>query len=254
MMRGGAVALVCALALGTAATCAADEPPVAAEAGPDTAGWPGDVWDPWEPFNRKMFWFNDRVLDRFVLAPVATGWDRVAPDPVQRSVSNFFDHTTLPLVVLHDLLQWKPKAAGVATGRFLANTLMGGVGFLDPATDWGLPDQDEDAGQTFAVWGLGPGPYVVVPFWGPTTVRDGVGQLADNAWVWFTPGFYTTGARMVAAVNERSLVLDEVDEARQASLDFYSAVRHAYGARRARQIEDREDTKVQDEDQLYFPE
>jgi phospholipid-binding lipoprotein MlaA len=252
MTRGRVAGWVITIVLGTATAGLCDQPPIKSEARPGHDGFTGDVWDPWEPFNRKMFWFNDRVLNRFVLEPVGGAWDWVAPDPVQRSISQFFDHTTLPLVALHDLLQWKPTSAGLTFTRFLANTLMGGVGFLDPATDWGLPDHDEDAGQTLAVWGVGPGPYLVIPFWGSTSVRDGMGQLADNAWVWFTPGFYTTGARVVWAVNDYSMVIDDVKEARDTSLDFYSAVRHAYGARRARLVADQADTKVQDEDELYF--
>jgi phospholipid-binding lipoprotein MlaA len=103
------------------------------------------------------------------------------------------------------------------------------------------------------VWGTGPGPYLVVPFWGPSNVRDGTGALLDNAWSWFTPGSYVTAGRVAWAVNDRSLVLREIDEARKASLDFYVAVRDAYGQRRRRLIGDETETKVHDETDLYFP-
>jgi phospholipid-binding lipoprotein MlaA len=215
----------------------------------------GDAEAPWDPiqgFNRKMFWFNEQA-DRFVMTPVAKGWDWIAPDAVQRGISRFFDNSRLPVVFVNDLLQGKPADAAVDAGRFLANTTIGLVGFLDPATVWGLADHDEDFGQTLAVWGLGPGPYLVVPLWGPGNVRDGVGSLTDNAWAWFVPGFYTTAARVGWALNDRSLALDEVDEARAASLDFYAAVRDAYAQRRRRLIADEIETKVHDEDELYFP-
>jgi phospholipid-binding lipoprotein MlaA len=250
---GGAAALAAAIAWGAEAR--ADQAPLKSEVVEDAQLESSrEPWDPLEGFNRAMFWFNDRLLDRWVVGPVSEGWDWVAPDPVQRSISRFFDHTTLPLVMVHNVLQGKPKAAAQDFGRLLANTFLGGVGFLDPASDWGLPDHDEDAGQTLAVWGVPMGPYVVVPFWGSTSFRDGTGQLIDNAWVWFTPGFYTTAARVVWAVNDRSLVTREVEEARAASLDFYSAVRHAYGERRARLVADAEDTSVSNAEDLYFPE
>lgn len=255
-MRGWATAGVLAGLLAgllTAVPAGADQIPIKAEANPEaTADDPNAPWDPIEGFNRKMFWFNEQ-LDRFVMTPAAKGWDWVAPDPVQRSVSRFFDNSQLPIVFVNDLLQGKPKAAAVTTGRFLTNTVIGLAGFLDVATVWGLEDQDEDFGQTLAVWGLGPGPYLVFPVWGPSNVRDGIGVGVDSAWVWFTPGFYTTIGRVVWAVNDRSLVLREVDELRQASLDFYAAVRDAYAQRRRRLIANETDTKVHDEEDLYFP-
>jgi phospholipid-binding lipoprotein MlaA len=246
-----------ALALGVLALCAgrarADQVPVKAEANPAARAGDADApWDPIEGFNRKMFWFNEQ-LDRWVMTPAAKGWDWVAPDAVQRSISRFFDNSQLPIVCVNDLLQGKPKAAAVDAGRFLTNTTIGLVGLLDPATEWGLADHDEDFGQTLAVWGAGPGPYLVVPVWGPSNIRDGSGALVDNAWVWFVPGWYTTAARAGWAINDRSLVLREVDEARKASLDFYVAVRDAYAQRRRRLIADEIDTRVHDEEDLYFP-
>jgi phospholipid-binding lipoprotein MlaA len=251
-MRGWAVAGVLAGLL-AAVPAGADQIPIKAEANPEAAADdPRAPWDPIEGFNRKMFWFNEQ-LDRFVMTPVATGWDWIAPDAVQRGFSRFFDNTQLPITFVNNLLQGKPGDAAVDAGRFLTNTTIGLVGFLDVAGEWGLEDNDEDFGQTLAVWGLGAGPYLVVPFWGPTNARDGTGSLVDNIWAWFTPGFYVTAGRVAWAVNDRSLVLDEVDELRKASLDFYVAVRDAYGQRRRRQIADETDTKVHDEEDIYFP-
>jgi phospholipid-binding lipoprotein MlaA len=246
----GALALG-ALLLGGAAR--ADQPPIKSEANPAArADDPNAPWDPWQGLNRKLFWFNDQ-LDHYALTPAAKGLTYVAPKAVRRSISRFFDNSQLPVVFVNDLLQGKPKAAAVDVGRFLTNTTIGLGGLLDPASVWGLEDHDEDFGQTFAVWGIPAGPYLVVPFWGPTTVRDGTGSLVDNAWVWFTPGYYVTIGRVVWAVNDRSLVLREIDEARKASLDFYVAVRDAYGQRRRRLINDSTETRVEDETDLYFP-
>jgi phospholipid-binding lipoprotein MlaA len=252
MMRWG-LALVLGAALACAGRVWADQTPIKSDANPAAReDDPNAPWDPLEGFNRKMFWFNEQ-LDRFVLSPAATGWDWLAPDPVQRGVSRFFDNTQQPIGAVNDLLQAKPLQAAKDMGRFLANTVVGLAGFLDPASEWGLEDHDEDFGQTLAVWGVGPGPYLVVPFWGPTNFRDGSGSLVDNAWVWFTPGFYVTGGRVAWAINDRSLVLREVDEARKASLDFYVAVRDAYGQRRRRMIADKTETSVEDEEDIYFP-
>lgn len=253
MTRWGS-ALVLAMLVLCAGRVRADQAPVKAEA--DPAARAGDATAPWDPIegvNRKMFWFNEQ-LDRWVMTPAAKGWNWLAPDAVQRSISRFFDNSQLPVVFVNDLLQGKPKAAAVDAGRFLANTTIGLAGFLDPAAEWGLADHDEDFGQTLAVWGAGPGPYLVVPFWGPSNIRDGAGALTDNAWVWFVPVWYaTTAARAGWAINDRSLVLREVDEARKASLDFYVAVRDAYAQRRRRMIADEIDTRVHDEEDLYFP-
>jgi phospholipid-binding lipoprotein MlaA len=230
----------------------ADQTPIKSDANPAArANDPSAPWDPWQGFNRKMFWLNDQI-DRFALTPAAKGLAWVAPEAVRRSLSRFFDHTQLPVVFVNDLLQGKPKDAAVDLGRFVTNTAIGLGGFLDPASVWGLADHDEDFGQTFAVWGIPDGPYLVVPFWGPLNVRDGAGALVDNAWVWFTPGYYVTIGRVVWAVNDRSLVLREVDEARAASVDFYAAVRDAYGQRRRRLINDTTE-RVDDETDLYFP-
>jgi phospholipid-binding lipoprotein MlaA len=123
-------------------------------------------YDPLEPLNRKVFWFNDHV-DRYVLEPVAKGWDRIAPDPVERSVSNFFVNLRSPVVVGNDLLQGKVKDGASDLGRFAVNTTVGVVGFFDYATRLGLPKHVEDFGQTLGWWGVPAGPYLVLPLLGP---------------------------------------------------------------------------------------
>jgi phospholipid-binding lipoprotein MlaA len=203
--------------------------------------------------NRGIFWFNEQV-DRWALEPVATAWDFVLPDRVQTSVRNVLRNSTFPIRTTNSLLQGKPKLAAVDFARFAVNTTVGVAGIFDPATRFGLEHHDEDFGQTLGVWGVPSGPYLVLPLLGPSSIRDGAGLAVDSAarvWPWFAPFYVSMSVAVGTAVNERSLVLDEVDEARAASLDFYAAVRSAYLQRRRAQVADDEST-VEDEDDLYF--
>ena len=135
--------------------------------------------DPWEGFNRAMFTFND-TLDGYVLKPVAKGYKAVTPDFAEKGVSNFFGNLLEIRNVLNDVLQWKWGQAGNDSGRFLINTTLGIGGLFDVAKHMKLPKSEgEDFGQTLAVWGLGSGPYLVLPFLGPSSVRDGAGLPLD---------------------------------------------------------------------------
>lgn len=137
---------------------------------------PSDVErDPWESYNRKIHSFNT-TLDRYVMKPVARGYDAVMPDAPQRGVRNFLRNLAYPVTFLNLLLQGKPEAAMNATGRFLVNTTLGLGGFFDVATKGGLEQYDEDMGQTLAVWGWEDSRYLVMPFFGPYTVRDLLGR------------------------------------------------------------------------------
>ncbi len=136
--------------------------------------------DPWESFNEKMFTFNREVLDRYILKPVATAWDFIFPDPVQRGFHNFFDNLAVVRRVVNNTLQLKLTGAGTELTRFTINSTIGLVGFFDVAKDaFGIEQKDEDTGQTFGVWGMGPGPYLVLPLLPPLTVRDGIGYAFD---------------------------------------------------------------------------
>lgn len=211
-------------------------------------------WDPWERFNRKLFWFNESA-DQYVIEPVARGWDWTLPDAVQRSIERFFLNLRLPLVAINDVLQDKPKDATIDVARFAVNTTVGLVGFLDVATGWGLERHDEDFGQTLAVWGVGAGPYFVIPLLGPSNVRDGLASVVDRptaALGFFTDFFWGLGATTLETLNRRSLYLDDIEEARAASLDFYSAARNAYAQRRWRLIHDLTDAEPVGEEDLYF--
>ncbi|HEX5606141.1 MAG TPA: VacJ family lipoprotein, partial [Candidatus Binatia bacterium] len=143
--------------------------------------------DPFEGFNEKMFWFNREVLDRYVLKPIATGWDFILPDPVQRGVHNFFDNLAVVRRVVNNSLQLKFNGAATELARFTINSTVGVVGFFDVAKDaFGIEQRDEDTGQTFGVWGAGPGPYLVLPFLPPLTIRDGIGYAFDVAMTPYT--------------------------------------------------------------------
>ena len=222
--------------------------------GPARAADGGNDEDPWEGFNRAMFTVNDG-LDRWVLEPVAKGYDVITPLPLEQCISNFFKNLRVPLNGLNGLLQGKPINAASDVGRFTVNTTLGLAGFLDPATYFGLVRHDEDFGQTLGVWGVPNGPYLVIPLLGPSTVRDTGGLAVDSV---LTPGWYfldaavTVGSRVVDSVNSRALVLDDVERARNASFDFYGFVRNAYLSRRASLLHDDEGSARDTDDSLYF--
>lgn len=127
--------------------------------------------DPWETVNRGVFALN-RGLDRVTMRPIARGYDKVTPGFVRRGVGNFFDNLLTPLTIVNQLLQGKGRAALSDTGRLLINTTVGVGGLFDPASAAGLEKHDEDFGQTLAVWGVPDGPFVMLPLFGPRTVRD----------------------------------------------------------------------------------
>ena len=156
--------------------------------------------DPWEGMNRKIEAFNWQ-LDRVVLRPVASGYTKVTPKPARRGVSNFMDNMFYPLTLVNQFLQGKPGKGFSDTGRFMINSTVGVLGLFDPATKVGLPKNQEDFGQTFAVWGVGSGPFLMIPFLGPSTLRDGPSlfldsqffppRYFDNDWAkWGTAGLY----------------------------------------------------------------
>ncbi len=185
--------------------------------------------DPLEPFNRKMFVFNDH-LDRWILQPVSRAYVKVAPERVRASVTDFFDNLEYPNTILNQFLQGRFQRGFEDTARFLADTVVGVGGLFDPATRLGLPYHDEDLGQTLAVWGVGRGPYLVLPFIGPDTLRNlpnlAVGALSN-------PLFYVSDAAITIPlgaaklINERANVATQIEMVRQ-SLDPYIFMREAY--------------------------
>lgn len=136
--------------------------------------------DPWEPVNRAVFEFNDAV-DRVTLKPLAKGYEKVLPQPVRRSIGNFFTNLLTPSSALNNFLQGKPDGGFGELTRFMFNSTFGIGGLFDVAAAAGLESRTEDFGQTAAVWGLPTGPYVMLPFRGPTTLRDVVVMPLDVA-------------------------------------------------------------------------
>lgn len=189
--------------------------------------------DPAEPVNRAVFAFN-RTTDRILLRPIARGYRAVLPDPAERGVGNFFDNLTTPASIVNNALQGKGQAAGTETLRLLINTTAGVGGLLDVAKRAGLPAKREDFGQTFARWGFGPGPYVMLPFLGPATLRDGIGGFGDGA-LHPLAHYENTSIRdklvVLEIVDARASVLG-VDQALDEAIDPYLFLRDAYLQRR----------------------
>jgi len=212
--------------------------------------------DPIEPANRKLFWFNDK-LDTHVLVPVATAWDTITPKALQTSFSDFFINLQTPLVAINNLLQGKPAESASDVGRFVINTGLGFLGFLDPASRMGLKRHEEDFGQTLGRWGVPPGPYIVVPFLGPSDPRDLTGIFFDYPLAiagLFVSSYVLLGPRLVDIINTRSLFLDEVRKAKEGSLDYYVFVRNAYMQHRKALIEDTTEVPHENEEDLYYQE
>jgi len=198
--------------------------------------------DPFEPMNRVVFQFNE-VVDKVVLRPVSIGYRAVVPSGIRWGIHNFLDNLTKPLTIANALLQGEGVIARDATGRFMTNTILGLGGFIDIASDAGIPQQDEDFGQTLAVWGVAPGPYVVLPLLGPSNLRDAVGRGTDSLTDPFGrmgPQDYRDEALLARwtldAVDWRSANIETIDEVRRNSLDFYATARSAYRQRRANEI------------------
>jgi phospholipid-binding lipoprotein MlaA len=191
-------------------------------------------YDPIEPVNRKSYAFND-ALDRHVLKPVAATYIRVTPQPVRTAFVHFFDNVAYLNVILNDFLQGKVKQGFSDSGRFVVNTTIGVLGLFDPATGMGLPAHDEDLGQTFAVWGTPQGAYLVLPFFGPDTVRNtpnlGLATVTNllfyigNPWVSIPLG-------VLDIISTRAQANAALEMVQQAALDPYIFVREGYLQRR----------------------
>ena len=196
--------------------------------------------DPLQPFNRAMFTFNDAV-DRVVFRPLAVGYRAVLPQRVRNGVNNFFNNLRAPTTLLNDILQGKPNRAQETINRFLVNSTIGLLGFVDIATRLGFPEHQEDYGQTLAVWGVPAGPYIVLPLLGPSTLRDAVGKvpefyIADP--LWEPDDTAVTIARFgVRAVDIRSRLLD-LDRVIKMQVDPYLFFRETYLQNRQRAILD----------------
>ena len=201
-----------------------------------------EEYDPWESFNEAMFTFN-RNLDNYVLKPAAQAYNFVVPDELQQMIDRGFDNIRVVPRVVNNLLQAKWAGAGREIARFLINSVVGIGGLWDMAKqEWGIERSKEDFGQTLGVWGAGPGPYLILPFLPPMTIRDGIGTAVDGAMdplSYFLPFIWERFAMKAGdIVNDRSLNLELFEGVEETTVDLYTAVRNAYLQRRARQIKE----------------
>ncbi len=198
------------------------------------------VNDPLEGYNRAMYSFNDAV-DRAIVKPVAKGYDAVVPDPISKGISNFFSNLNEITVILNDLLQLKFGQALHDTGRFALNTTVGFGGLFDVAGYAGYEKHDEDFGQTLGVWGIEPGPYVVLPFFGPRNFRDSFGLVGD---IYTDPVTYVddvpTRNALIATriVDNRAGLLGASKVLSEATDDEYVYIREAYKQKRLNLVYD----------------
>jgi len=186
--------------------------------------------DPLEPFNRKVYAFND-VLDKHVLKPVADEYVKITPKPVQESVSNFYNNLTYPSVIANQFLQGKIVRGFSDLGRFAINSTVGLAGLFDPASHIGLGYHFEDFGQTLAVWQVPQGPYLVVPFIGPDTVRNTPNLVTSTlANVLFYVGniYVTVPLSVLGVINTRAEASSSISLVSQAALDPYVFVREGF--------------------------
>jgi phospholipid-binding lipoprotein MlaA len=196
-------------------------------------------YDPWIPFNERVFAFN-HGFDRHLLKPVATAYDKVIPNFIQRGVRNVFDNIGSIRRIVNTALQGRFDASGQELGRFVINSVFGLGGLIDAAPSFGVaPRTEADTGQTLGVWGAGPGPYLVLPLLPPLTVRDALGTAVDVALdplAWVAPFEALLAIRVERTVNDRSLNLELYEDVEESVVDLYSAVRNAYLQQRARAV------------------
>lgn len=189
-----------------------------------------DRKDPLEPLNRKIYSFNDKV-DKAILKPVAKGYEKITPQGVRIMIGNFFSNLDDVVVTVNDILQLKGRQAFSDAGRVLVNSTIGFAGLVDVAGPAGFSKHDEDFGQTLGYWGVKPGPYLVLPFLGPSDFRDGVGTVVD--WQYY-PLYRTTDVARknslvaLGGVDKRAGLLDSENILMQAAIDPYVFVREAY--------------------------
>jgi phospholipid-binding lipoprotein MlaA len=198
--------------------------------------------DPFEKENRAIFDFNNHV-DKIVLVPVASAYRAVLPEPVRDSVHDFLQNLNEPIIFANDVLQARPDLAATTAARFVVNSTVGVGGLFDVASKAHLPFHDNDLGVTFAVWGVGEGPYLMLPVLGPSNVRDAIGEggdaygdpgnivAGDYHYMWAT--FARAGTQ---GIDERSRNIETLADIERTSLDYYATIRSLYRQRRAAEI------------------
>lgn len=223
------------------------------------AATPGSDNDPLEGLNRGIFAFN-RGVDTVVLRPAAVVYQEVVPDPIRDRFRDFLNNLKTPVVLVNDLLQGDLDRAEITFRRFFINTIAGVGGLIDIASYTGIPRHSEDFGQTLAVWGVGEGPYIVLPFLGPSGARDTVGLVVDyfmdpvryylnhndhDEWQWIRTG--------VDVVDQRQRALKLTDDIERDAVDLYAKMRSLYRQHRSAEIRNGAPAKVEKTGEPAYP-
>lgn len=248
--------LICLLAAFMVAGCATVPPKSDAAAYAEFKR----INDPMEPLNRTIFAVNE-AGDKYLAKPLAQGYRFIIPGFLRRGISNFMDNLEEPLTFVNDILQAEPDRALVSLTRFVVNSTAGLGGLFEVGEDIGLPRHEEDFGQTFAVWGIPAGPYVVLPFFGPSSVRGTFGEAADYFGdpvsivldqVINVKGL-SLGLTGLDVIDARYRNLDTLDELRRGSIDFYATARSGYRQNREADIRngERPDPAEDEEDDFF---
>jgi phospholipid-binding lipoprotein MlaA len=196
--------------------------------------------DPFEPINRQVFELN-HSLDNRVALPVATFYKSIAPDPLREHLHYFLTNLHLPVTFANDVLQTHFERGSEAIGRFAVNSTLGFLGIFDVATDWGMPYHEEDFGQTMGYYGVGEGPYLVLPLLGPDVPRDIAGGFVDHyfdplGYLKFHHKYYWSWTRSALGfIDSRSRSVDALREIQRSSIDLYATTRSLY--RQSRDLE-----------------
>lgn len=197
--------------------------------------------DPYEGFNRKVFAFNER-LDRAVLKPVAKGYEKVVPQFARSGATHFFNNLGMIVTTLNDAIQLKGRKVPVDIARFATNLTFGIFGLIDVATELGIEYRNEDFGQSLGYWGVGSGHYIVLPFFGPSTVRDGAGLAVDFAvspyYYWEDEAGVRWGLLGINIVNTRANLLKAEKFLDETGVERYTFLRDVYLKRREYLIHD----------------
>jgi phospholipid-binding lipoprotein MlaA len=216
-----------------------------------------EPYDPIEPVNRGIFWFNDE-LDIYVFEPMARLYKNNMPDFVQTGVGNFFLNLRYPSYLVSDIIQGKFSQALDHTGRFVVNSTIGVVGLIDVAEDMGLPDHEEDFALALAYHGVPAGPYLVIPFLGPSNVRDGIGLIVDGflnpiSWIGYTNTSTSTKLAVTSTaigvkfIHTRAGLIQAIEAAKESSVDYYLFLQGAYYQHRHGLLTDGADEEDEEE-------
>jgi phospholipid-binding lipoprotein MlaA len=211
--------------------------------------------DPFEKANRSMLKFN-LDSDQYLLKPLARGYEKIMPGPIRIGVTNFFSNLWEPMTIVNDLLQGKIVHAGKDTTRFVINSTLGLLGLFDVASKMNLPKRREDFGQTLGYWGVNSGPYLVLPFFGPSSVRDGIGLVADSTieYELYYDNMslaHNRGMYSLKIIDARADLLSATNIIDETAPDPYSFIRDAWTQRRQNLVYDGNPPDEFSEDDLF---